>query len=208
MHPTSPSRSPIADSPERRSSRLSKFLALVLRHRASQFGLRIDEEGFVGVDDLLAVVVEQGMDWVDREGLEAVCGTHIRKRFEIKGERIRATYGHSFQTPIRYEVVDPPDQLFAGMPKVKTVAVRENGLEPDGRQYVHLTDDRDEAMEVGKRQGDDPDVVVVRAREAAAGGIAFHKPTDGLYLSGSIPPEYLEIASRFGRRGRKGKRRR
>lgn len=188
--------------------RLSKFLALVLRHRASQFGLDMDDEGFVSTEVLLRVIEEQGMDGVDRAALDAVCGTHSRKRFEIRGDRIRATYGHSFHTPIRYEAVEPPELLYAGMPKVKSAAARDAGLRPEGRQYVHLTDDRDEALEVGKRQNEDADVVVVRAKEAAAGGILFHNPTEGLYLSSAVPARYLEVTARFGRRGRRGRRRR
>ena len=35
------------------AERLSRFLALVLRHRAYQFQLDVDDEGFVPIDDLL-----------------------------------------------------------------------------------------------------------------------------------------------------------
>jgi putative RNA 2'-phosphotransferase len=77
--------------------RLSKFLAVMLRHEADEFGLSLDAEGFTDTDavweqinkrypgkytyaDLLAVVAG------DQDG---------KKRYEIQGWRIRALFGHS-----------------------------------------------------------------------------------------------------------------
>jgi len=199
---------PPADLDERQLSRISKFLSLVLRHRAHQFGLPMDDEGFVPLDELLEVIREQdGLEWVDRGVLERVGGNHVRKRFEIREDRARATYGHSFHKPVRYPVIEPPEELYVGMPRNQSGMARSTGLQPDGRQYVHLTDDREEAVQVGQRRGQEADVIVVRAREAAAAGIRFHKATEGLFLSGPIPATYLETAVRFGRTQRRIKHR-
>jgi len=180
---------------ERRFSRLSKFLALVLRHRAHEFDLDLDDEGFVSVESLLSLIHEQdGMDWVEVEDLEKVGTTHVRKRFEVRGDRIRATYGHSFHKPIRFDPVEPPEELYVVMAKSRIGIAYTHGLWPDGRQYVHLTDSREEALRVGRRPNEEPGMVVVRAREAAAAGIGFFKPIEGLFLSEPIPVEYLEGA--------------
>jgi putative RNA 2'-phosphotransferase len=160
------------------------------------------------VPNLLQVIHDQtGMDWVGLRDLEDLAEAGDRKRFEIQGERIRATYGHSFETPVRYEPVEPPELLYIGIPKARAVSARERGIRPEDRAYVHLSDQEGEAMEVARRQSPDAELVVIRAREAAAAGVAFHRPTAGLYLCLGIPPSHIEITQRFGRRNRKGRRR-
>lgn len=201
-----PPREPRSNEPN--PARLSKFLALVLRHRAAQFGLTPNDEGFVPLEGLLNVIHEQdGLDWVQAEDIQRVAGNHVRKRFEVRDDLVRATYGHSFPERIRYERIDPPEELYVGMSKSQIDVARTEGIRPEGRQYVHLTDDRREAAEVGRRKDIESDVVVVRAAEASQAGIAFHKPTEGLFLSDAIPAEFLNLAPTFGRPRRKHRRR-
>jgi putative RNA 2'-phosphotransferase len=192
----------------RDASRLSKFLALVLRHRATQFGLPLDDEGFVPLADLLELIHhETGLTFIDAAAIASLTGSHKRQRFEIQGDKVRATYGHSFSSPIHYPAFDPPEVLYVGMGKGAATRAKALGVTPEGRQYVHLTDDLEEAMEVGRRRGEEPDVVVIRAQDAVADGFVFHRPTEGLFLSGPIPPKYIDAPQQFGRRARRGRRR-
>lgn len=190
-------------------SRLSKFLALVLRHRAFQFGLDPDDEGFVPFEDLLRVIREESrLTWAERADVEAIAAANGRKRFEIRGDSIRATYGHSFARAILYPKADPPDELYAGLTRGQVEVARLQGLKPEGRQYLHLTEERQEAEDLAKRKDPEAVVVTVRAREAAEAGIPFHRPTDGIYLSGPIGADFLDLALKFGRRQRRTKSRR
>jgi len=177
---------------DRAQARLSKFLALVLRHKAHQFDLKVDDEGFVDLGELLDVMDDEGLDWVTEEDIDNLSGSHVRKRFEVRGDRIRATYGHSFRNPIRFEVIDPPEVLYVGMSPNQASVARRRGIHPIGRQYVHLTDDRDEAIQVGSRGGEVADVVVVKAKGAAGKGVDFHLPTKGLFLCAQVPAIHLE----------------
>jgi putative RNA 2'-phosphotransferase len=193
---------------EARADRLSRFLAMVLRHRAHQFDLPVDDEGFVPIDDLLDVIEEQSsLDWVELEHLEFLTRRGDRKRFEIRNGGMRATYGHSFRRPVRYEEVDPPEHLYVAIPKAQISQVKVQGLRPVGRQYVHLSEERSEAEEVGRRHDDNSMIVTVRAGEAAGKGVPFYRPTDGLYLVSHLPAQYLELQTSYGRKPRKGRRR-
>ncbi len=190
------------------ASRLSRFLALVLRHRAYQFELPIDDEGFVPLEPLLNLVHErQGLEEVEREDLEKLTETPGRKRFEIRNNRMRATYGHSFHKPIRYEETTPPEALYLAVPRAQKASVRVQGLRPEGRQYIHLSENREEALEVGQRHSADPAVIEVRARDASEHGIPFYRPADGLYLAVQIPAKFLELEASFGRKPRRSHRR-
>jgi len=206
--PTAPSA---AHLDEADAERLSRFLALVLRHRAPQFDLEMDDEGFVYIDDLLDLIDERqrSLDWVEAEHIEELArrggGRH---RFEVKGDQVRATYGHSFHRPIRYPAVEPPENLYIGVGKSKMGELRRDGLRPDRRQYVHLSESEEEAREVGQHHADDVSVVVVRAREAHEAGIPFYHPTEGIFLTPKVAPQYMNLEVNFGRSPRKGRRRR
>src|SRR6185436_18739174 len=134
-------RPPAAVLDDEKAERLSRFLALVLRHRALMFDLPMDEEGFVPIDDILDLMAERqrSLDWVEPEHIETLAQNQGRQRFEVRDDRVRATYGHSFSRPIFYPAVEPPDQLFVAMPPARVAEARQKGLRPQGRQYVHLS---------------------------------------------------------------------
>lgn len=206
-----PPERPVAVLDEAGAERLSRFLALVLRHRAPQFDLDMDDEGFVYLDDLLDVIDERqsALDWVEAEHIEALAQRGGgRRRFEVKGDQVRATYGHSFHRPIRYPAVEPPEHLFIGVAKTKTPDLQKEGLRPDRRQYVHLSESEEEAREVGQHHSDNVSVITIRAREAHKAGFPFHHPTEGIYLTSRVSPEYLNLEVSFGRSPKKGRRRR
>lgn len=194
---------------QEKSERLSRFLALVLRHRAPQFDLHMDDEGFVDLDDLLDVIDDRqpALDWVEVEHLEALTRTEGRKRFEIRGDQIRATYGHSFHRPISYPPAEPPESLYVGALRTALPDLRVRGLLPHGRQYVHLSVQESEAEEIARHQGENATVVTVWAAKAHAAGVPFYHPTQGIYLVSKMPPEFLDVGVEYGRRGRKTRRR-
>ena len=188
--------------------RLSRFLALVLRHRAYQFDLRVDDEGFVRLDELMRVMHEQrNLGWVEHKHIDALLSGQERTRFEVRDGNIRATYGHSFNRPVRYEPIDPPEHLFLGVPRGKVADLRTSGVKPSGRQYVHLSANKDDALQIAKQQDPEATLVTVLAQEAARSGIPFHLPAEGIYLAARVPPEFLEVEVHYGRALKKSKRR-
>ena len=194
----------LTEDPER----LSRFLALVLRHRAYQFDLDMDDEGYVDLERLLAIMKDQrGLAWVERKHVDTLLEGQERMRFELRDGSIRATYGHSFRKPIHYVPIEPPEHLFIGVPRGKMSDVRTGGLQPTGRQYVHLSADKDEAMTVGKQHDPSPVVITVNALEAHRAGIQFHKPIDGIYLAARIPADHVQLEIQYGRKIKKGSRR-
>ena len=75
---------------------ISKFLSLVLRHRPEKIGIRLDDEGWVQIDTLLAAANRSGRK-LTRPRLERVVRENDKQRFVISvdGKRIRANQGHS-----------------------------------------------------------------------------------------------------------------
>src|SRR5579884_388138 len=76
---------------------LSKTMAYALRHQPAQFGLTLDDEGWVAVDDLLAALRRHHRDWhaLQAEDFAEVIAQSDKQRYEMRDGKIRAYYGHS-----------------------------------------------------------------------------------------------------------------
>ena len=173
---------------------LSKFISLVLRHRADEFGLALDNDGFASFDNLLAVVRERFSDVATREDVEAVIAgdEHGKKRFEMVDGRVRAVFGHSTGTPdISYPAVLPPEILYHGTVRRFVQQILLEGLKPQSRQYVHLTTHREEAEHVGRRHGRYFVLLKIRAADAHASGVAFFQADRERFLVKHLPPEFI-----------------
>lgn len=178
-------------------TRLSKFMSLILRHRARSFGLTLDAEGFAPLDDFVAVVAREQRLPPDeaRAAILKVVETGAPKRYEVRGGLIRATYGHSRRnTPeIAYPSVEPPATLFHGTAPEALGAIRAEGLKPMRRQYVHLSTTLERARTVAERHTRAPLILLIRAKAAYEAGVVFHAPEPQHYLARAIPVEFIQF---------------
>jgi putative RNA 2'-phosphotransferase len=172
--------------------KLSKLLAVLLRHRAGEHGLALDPEGFVPLDDVLAAIARRrGWGWVRAEHVGEVIARQEKRRYEIVEGDIRAIYGHSVATAISYTAVAPPGALLHGTARRFVEAILREGLRPMGRQYVHLTDDPALARITGRRRDPDPAILRIDAARAHDAGVVFYQADQGVYLTIAVPPEYI-----------------
>lgn len=174
--------------------RLSKLVAYALRHAPRKFDLRLDEEGWVPVEDLLASLRRRGR-WqdLDVKDLQEMILSSEKKRFEMAGGKIRALYGHSGPRRVVKEPAFPPKILFHGTARRFLPSIREEGLLPRGRQYVHLSVDVPTALQVGRRHDSRPVILKVFAEKAWAAGVRFYQGNDQVWLADAVPVGYLEF---------------
>ena len=173
--------------------RTSRFVSKVLRHAPESVGLRLDEGGWVEVDDLLAAAAGAGVA-LDRATLERVVAENDKQRFALSpdGLRIRASQGHSVPVELGLEPREPPDVLFHGTADRNLESIRSQGLLPGRRTHVHLSADEATAVNVGRRHGR-PVVLRVRAGEMHRAGHAFHRSDNGVWLTAAVPPEHIQF---------------
>ncbi|MCP4543276.1 MAG: RNA 2'-phosphotransferase [Chloroflexi bacterium] len=180
----------------RRLTKLSKFLALILRHQPERFALELDDEGWASLSEVMEIL--HGLPnfrWASQANVMTLVekgagdGKH---RFQVEGKRIRSCYGHSIAQPILYEPCTPPEILYHGTFPDALVSIRREGLKPMERQYVHLSPDTATAIRVGIRHDARPVVLTIRATEAHAAGIEFYQADDAVYLTKRVPPDFLE----------------
>ena len=179
-----------------RHLKLSKFLALILRHQPERFGLALDEEGWAALSEVMEILhALPNFRWATRADVMAVvegAAGDDKRRFEVEGDRICARYGHSLARPIRYEPCTPPSLLYHGTSSEALETIRREGLKPMERQYVHLSPDRETAICVGVRHAGEPIVLTVRAAAAHAAGVEFYQADEEVYLVRYVPPEFIE----------------
>ena len=171
----------------------SKFLSLVLRHKPEQIGLTLDREGWVGVDEVIERARAHGM-LLTREIIAEVVRTSDKQRFALdeKGERIRANQGHSVEVDLGLEPIAPPAVLFHGTAIASVASIRKKGLHAAQRQHVHLSPDEATAIRVGQRHGR-PVVLRIDAAGMHVAGHRFFRSTNGVWLTDSVPTEFIEF---------------
>ena len=92
----------------------------------------------------------------------------------------------------------PPEVLYHGTARKFVESIRENGLLPQGRQYVHLSQDIETAKNVGRRHDKFPIVLVVDAKKAWDNGVMFYYGNEKVWLADLIPSAYIRENSDLG----------
>lgn len=125
--------------------------------------------------------------------VERLVATSDKMRFALSedGASVRANQGRSVAVDLGLVAREPPERLYHGTAQRSVAAIRAQGLVPGARQHVHLSADEATARKVGARHGS-PVVLVVRARELHATGHAFYLSDNGVWLTASVPPAWLE----------------
>ncbi|MFJ5150644.1 RNA 2'-phosphotransferase [Streptomyces sp. NPDC088353] len=178
---------------ERRTVKVSKYLAKHLRHQPERIGLTLDEGGWVEIDALIRAAAANGFRF-SREELDHVVATNDKRRFAIEGSRIRASQGHSIGVALGLPAATPPPYLYHGTVARNLEAIRSEGLRPMNRHDVHLSSDRETATRVGARSGR-PVVLVVDAAAMHRDGHVFHVSANGVWLTQSVPSRYLRFSN-------------
>lgn len=171
---------------------LSKPVSHALRHEPWLYELELDDSGWTPVDALVKALSHEPR-WRDlsREQLETMVERAPKRRHEIDGDRIRALYGHSVPGRIVKTTGVPPAVLFHGTAASSVPAILTDGLCPMGRQFAHLSADRETAHAVGLRKDAAVAILVIRAAEAHAQGVRFWQGNQMVWLADYIPPAFI-----------------
>lgn len=169
-----------------------KFLAYILRHDPATCGVELDENGWASVDGLLNGAQKSGGN-MNFTMLEKIVKTDDKGRFELNADKtkIRATYGHSLPVDLNLQIKIPPDILYHGTAEKFLESIRRCGLTKRSRNFVHLSSEKSAAEKVGKRHGK-PVILMICAGQMAKDGYKFYQTASGVWLTDSVPAEYIE----------------
>lgn len=174
--------------------KLSKTISYILRHHPEDYNLELDKNGFVKIDDLLYAINSKNEfeKSINIKDINNMLDNSDKKRWEVIGDKIRAYYGHSFENIIEHEEKVPPDILYHGTTHKALNKILLEGLLPISRQFVHLSDDEDTAIIVGKRRDQNPVILIIDAKRAYEEGIKFMCENNHIWLSKKIDAKYIK----------------
>ena len=175
---------------------LSKELSYMLRHAPEEYGIELDQNGFTSLDNVIAALQEESR-WnnISINDIKKAIDCSSKKRHEIVGNRIRAIYGHSINQKIESVEKIPPNYLYHGTTHKAAEIIKEEGLTPQARQYIHLSEDKETALEVGKRRESNPVLFQIDSKLAYQEGIKFYHGNENIWLSEVVPSRYLKIVT-------------
>jgi putative RNA 2'-phosphotransferase len=176
---------------EKDRNNISKFLSLILRHKPETIGLRLDENGWVDVQELITKAAAGGHNF-SLDDLEEVVALNDKQRFAFDDThaRIRANQGHSVDIELQLEACTPPELLYHGTVPRFMEGIRAEGLRKMNRHHVQLSANRDTALKVGNRRGEAV-ILVVRSGEMSRDGLEFFLSENGVWLTEAVPVKYI-----------------
>jgi putative RNA 2'-phosphotransferase len=173
---------------------LSKKISYILRHAPFEYELELDENGWVEIDHLIEALRTE-KKWIDItiNDLYKMIDISDKKRHEISNGKIKALYGHTLPNKIKIEEKEPPEILYHGTARRFIEKIKQEGLLPMNRQYVHLSIDKETALIVGKRRDEKPFLLTINSKLAFKNGIKFYKGNDKIWLADCINNKYIQF---------------
>jgi putative RNA 2'-phosphotransferase len=174
-------------------SRLSRTVSHALRHEPWLYELILNNEGWTSVESMLAALRREREEWADlsENDLARMIDTSNKRRHEIEDGKIRALYGHSIAGKLTMTPTIPPDLLFHGTDIHVVPQIKSSGLLPMGRQYVHLSTDKETAQQVARRKAKQWTILRVIANKAHAHGVSFYEGNEKVWLADEVPTQFI-----------------
>ncbi|MCV9932011.1 RNA 2'-phosphotransferase [Flavobacterium sp. LS1R47] len=178
---------------EKTAKSISKFLSLVLRHSPETINLKLDENGWADVEELITKCSKNG-NTLDSELLDYVVENNDKKRFAFNEDKtkIRASQGHSISVDLKLDEAEPSEFLYHGTVGKFMESIKKEGLQKMSRQHVHLSQDRETAIKVGGRRGA-PQILSVRSGAMHRDGFKFYLSENNVWLTDAVPAKYIEF---------------
>jgi len=174
--------------------KVSKLMSLVLRHKPETIGISLDENGWVDINEFINGIRNNGFPDFNDIYLFYIVENNDKKRFKISdnGLRIRASQGHSIDIELNLVEKIPPIILYHGTADRFLDSIKNNGLISMNRQYVHLSYDKDTAINVGKRHGN-PVILIIKSLEMYKEGYKFYLSDNNVWLTKKVPKEFIDV---------------
>lgn len=179
-----------------KKDRLSVFISLILRHKPETIGIKLDDYGYADVNELIEKINNTGRN-INIEILEQIVKEDNKQRYSFNDDRskIRANQGHSINVNVELRELEPPRFLYHGTATRFLDNIKKEGIVSKSRLYVHLSNDIDTAVQVGKRHGV-PVVLKINTGKMYENGYKFYLSENNIWLCKYIPFEYVEKISR------------
>ncbi len=169
---------------------LEKMMSYILGRRPDEFGLVLNDQGFVRLKDLLKAISEEpGWGYVRKSHIHKVLMTSCEKSFVLENDRIKAVCRDDALNP--EEEIVPPKLLYHCVRRRAYPVVCRQGIIPLGQPPVLLATTEELAQRMGKRRDPAPVLLTVQAQRAFEAGLRFSKQGELIYITDHVPAGYF-----------------
>jgi putative RNA 2'-phosphotransferase len=194
---------PVCDQPgrfimnDRELDHLGRVITGILRHFPEKYGLAVDEHGWIELPKLVEAIGRQHRGyahWIRMHHLVAIAESDPKGRYEVKDDRIRATYAHTLEVSLDLPTDNIPEELFFPVTAEEAAIVLEVGLKPSDRKMVHLSKTAEDARAAGQVRTPHPVILVVDTLAAQKAGHVIMRAGKTVYLVQQVDADFLDRA--------------
>lgn len=178
---------------EEELKRIGGIMSGILRHFPDQFGVMMDDNGWVSILDLVEAIKTRkiGLHWLRPLHIEAIVETDEKNRYQVDGEMVRATYAHTIDINLSDLPLATLPTLYYPVTEDEVEIVLEQGLTPTDRSKVHLSGSVDKATEAGKIRTEKPIILQIDAEKAIADGVSIRQAGKDVFIADEINAKYV-----------------
>ncbi len=178
---------------DRELDHLGRILTGILRHFPDRYQLPIEPNGWVSLPAIVRAISQKhpAYHWLRVPHLVAIAETDAKGRYEVRDDRIRATYGHTLEVALDLPTDHIPPHLYYPVTGEEAAIVLEVGLKPSDRKMVHLSRTAGDAHTAGSVRTPTPVILEVDVLKAQGAGIVIMQAGKTVFLTESVPAEFL-----------------
>ncbi len=174
--------------------KLGRMMAAILRH--GKFNLEMTEQGFVKIQDIVDTMRSHNtrVKWLRPYHIDALALTDPKGRYQIRGQSVRATYGHTLKLDLNLPTTNIPRYLYYPASEEEAEVILDEGLFPVDRAMVHLSATFEDALHAGEVKLDDPVILAVDTEKCVEEGFPIGKAAKTVYLCDQVPADCMFIS--------------
>jgi putative RNA 2'-phosphotransferase len=156
----------------------------------------MDINGWIDVKDIIRQFKQSGgkrFHWLRPHHFRAIVETDPKGRYEVRGNTIRATYGHTVEIELDLPTDNIPDALYFPCDPEQTENLLDVGISPGGRAHVHLSASIRTAAEAGHVHFSLPTILEVDTAQMNAAGETIWHAGITVYLTENVPAQYISV---------------
>ncbi len=164
----------------------AKTAAYILGRRPDEFGLILDDNGYVAIKEFIKAVSElDGWRHIRLNHVTEIPLMMDHSPVEIDDGRIRAADRSLLPRPA--PCPDPPKLLYICVSRKSYPTVVIDGIRPTFYPRVISTPDSDLARQWGKRRDNNPVNLAIQTADAVQKGLRFDRLGENIFLSDAVP---------------------
>lgn len=181
-----------------RQKKISKFLSYILRHKPDSIGITIHKNGWASVQEIIDKAPEKNAMTLEEIQYVVENQNPEKRRLTLSEDlsEIKAISGHSINVELDMEEVNPPTLLYHGTSESNLKSILKNGLTPQKRHHVHMSNDIETAKIVANRRSGKKVILKIEAMKMRASGYKIYF-LNNIYFTNKVNPGFISIVEEY-----------